>query len=78
MGCGLLLILSTLTFLLSATGQKVCNDLSPPEYTALERIADDPQVWGGSTLVGYLLQSVSLDPSLGSFNANVSVSEILK
>ncbi|XP_064383670.1 prominin-1-like isoform X2 [Halichondria panicea] len=76
--CGLLLILTSLTFLLSTTGQKLCNDISPPEYTALERIADDPQVWGGYTLVGFFLQSTSLGPGLGNISANVSVSEILK
>ena len=36
-----------------ATGiQKLCEDLQPPDYPVLREVVDDPEVWGGLTLVG--------------------------
>ena len=69
--CGMLLLFTSIVFALSGLIQKLCNDLAPSQYVALERLVDDPEVWGGYTLVGTLLRSSSL-------NANISMTETLR
>ena len=59
-------------YLMSSVTQKLCNDIAPSEYTLVQRLADDPQVWDGNTLIGRIFGS-----QLG-FSANISVSEVLR
>ena len=69
---GLLLILTSFLFLFSSSIQKLCNDIAPSEYTLLQRLVDDPDVWGGNTLVGTVLQAQA------GISANVSATEVLR
>ena len=60
-------------YLLSSVTQKLCNDLAPSEYTLVQRLADDPQVWDGNTLIGRIIGSQA-----GVSANNISLSEVLR
>lgn len=52
---GLLLIFPALLYTFSTLLQKVCNDLSPPDYVFFTNTLDNRTLWGGSTFLGTLL-----------------------
>ena len=56
---GLLLILTTLFYLLGTALQMVCNDVSPPNYVVFREVTDKPSLWGGRTLVGAVTASTT-------------------
>ena len=68
---GVLLTLTSLTFLLGTTIQKICTDLEPPDYVMFREVLDNPSLWGGHTLIGSI--AGESDVSL-----NLSVSDFLK
>lgn len=39
--------------------EKVCEDLEAPEYTLFKEVVDDPNVWGGVTLVGLVTRELT-------------------
>ena len=69
---GLLLILTTLFFLLGTSIQLVCNDASPSGYILFHEVTDNPSLWGGRTLVGAITAGTIGLP------INVSVSSFLR
>jgi len=69
---GLLLILTTLFFLLGTSIQLVCNDASPSGYILFHEVTDNPSLWGGRTLVGAITTGTIGLP------INISISDFLR
>lgn len=69
---GLILVLSSMMYLLGSLTQKLCNDLAPSEYTFVQRLVDDPDVWDGNTLIGTLLSAQT------GINTNISLTGVLR
>ncbi len=68
---GFFVAMTSLMYFLSTTTQKICNDLEPPGYIVFVEVADNPSLWGGSTLVGSIAEDLDL-------SLNLSLADFLK
>ena len=67
-----LLVVTSMTYGLGTGVQKLCSDIEPPDYPALREVADNPEVWGGVTLIGVLTRE-NFDDTV-----NISITKTLR